>query len=52
MGQPRDDQLLLVGLACSDLTEDVLGERLPSLNQLGVTAFFEGLVDRHSPLDG
>src|SRR5690348_15965973 len=52
MGQARDDQLPLVRLACGDLTEDVVSQRLARLYDLGLIALLEFLEHCHGTLDG
>ena len=41
MSETRDGQLVLVGLACSNLTEHVVAERLACLDQFGMIARLE-----------
>lgn len=50
--QPRDDQLLFVGLARSHLAENVIGESFARPNEFRAITVLELLEDVHGPLDG
>jgi hypothetical protein len=52
VGQPRDDEPLVIGLALRDQPEDMLSERLPGLSEFCAVAILQLLEDLHSPFDG